>query len=205
MSFPILFPFLKHVQLSIISGTSGSRTERLRFSFLISPLSIIISAAITTFVSVTAFAFAYGAVVIAKLTYPWLWYSIMAIALIAIVGIMWKSSATCIVILTCMVVLPLIYAIVCLVSGYALAAVTIPFINLGAFVFSAVTSLGIALVSVFVGLMEIVRWGAWYFENTAIWHYLSFERKPTLASAIIVIVMFTILYWPIAVLLALES
>jgi hypothetical protein len=83
------------------------------------------------------------------------------------------------------------------------------FLNIGAIIFALVTSLGIAFVSVFVTAIELMRWCIWRLEGWQIggkniWQILNFENKPTLAAAVMVIAVFTMFYWPLVVLLAIE-
>jgi hypothetical protein len=71
---------------------------------------------------------------------------------------------------------------------------------IGPFVFSLVTSLGIAIVSMFVALMQLAKWVIWRLESRKLWWWLNFEKKPSQAAAIVVIVLLTLVFWPVAIM-----
>jgi hypothetical protein len=72
----------------------------------------------------------------------------------------------------------------------------------GPFVFSFLTSLSIAILSLFVVVVQLVQWLVWRIESKRIWDFLNFEEKPSQSAAVIVIVLFTFFYWPIVFLLS---
>jgi hypothetical protein len=70
----------------------------------------------------------------------------------------------------------------------------------GTFTFAAFTSLGISGISILAYCIEMVRRGAQRIEAITIWRVLDFARSPSRAAAVIVIVIFTVIYWPIVLL-----
>ena len=82
-----------------------------------------------------------------------------------------------------------------------LEAVFIPLMfTIGPFIFTSVTGLGIALLSVSTAAVALIGWVASRIEARGIWKVLNFDAKPMESAAIIVIVVFTLVYWPVVLL-----
>jgi hypothetical protein len=67
----------------------------------------------------------------------------------------------------------------------------------GAFLFSCITGLAISLISILGTSLGLIQSIASRFENKGIWRLLNFEKKPMQSSAVVIIVVFTVVYWPI--------
>ena len=65
----------------------------------------------------------------------------------------------------------------------------------GAFILPIITGMAISLFAVVIACIEIVKRMAFRIESGRIWQVLNFE--PTESSAVILIVLFTLVYWPI--------
>ncbi len=72
--------------------------------------------------------------------------------------------------------------------------------TIGVFIFASVTGLGITILSALTATLSIIGWGASKLESRGIWKILNFDKKPMESAAIIVIVVFTLIYWPIVLL-----
>ena len=66
----------------------------------------------------------------------------------------------------------------------------------GAFHFAAFSSLGISTAALLALVIELVKRGVQRIEARRIWSGLDFDRNPARAAAIIVISVFTAIYWP---------
>ena len=65
------------------------------------------------------------------------------------------------------------------------------------------TSLGIATISIFIAIIETAYAVIRRLNNARLWAMLDFKKKPMRASATVVIIFFTIAYWPVVALLSL--
>jgi hypothetical protein len=73
-------------------------------------------------------------------------------------------------------------------------------LTLGPFFLASVTGLGIALISALTAVVTLIGWGASRIEAKGIWKVLNFEVRPMESSAIVGIVVFTLIYWPVVLI-----
>jgi hypothetical protein len=67
----------------------------------------------------------------------------------------------------------------------------------GTFYFALFSSLGISAIIILGYLIELVRSAALAVEAGGIWSILDFNKQPSVAAAVVVITVFTIIYWPV--------
>jgi hypothetical protein len=72
--------------------------------------------------------------------------------------------------------------------------------SLGPFMFASVTGLGIALISALTAVVALIGWGVSRIEAKGIWKVLNFDVKPMESAAIVAIVVFTLIYWPVVLI-----
>jgi hypothetical protein len=65
------------------------------------------------------------------------------------------------------------------------------------FIFCLFTSLGIGVISILATVLELIRQFIRKFESYGIWRFLNLREKPSQSAAVIVIILFTLTYWPI--------
>jgi hypothetical protein len=72
--------------------------------------------------------------------------------------------------------------------------------TIGAPIFSIATSLGSTIIAALVVFVSVIERAAALVERRGVWKVLNFKKKPMQSSAIIVIVLFTAIYWPLMLL-----
>ena len=70
----------------------------------------------------------------------------------------------------------------------------------GAPFFSAATSLGVTVLSVFAVFVALMERLIARLEGRGIWHVLNTEKKPMVSASVLAIIIFSIFYWPIVIL-----
>lgn len=73
-------------------------------------------------------------------------------------------------------------------------------VTLGPFFLASVTGLGIALISALTAVVALIGWGASRIEAKGVWRILNFDVRPMESSAIVAIVVFTLIYWPVVLI-----
>jgi hypothetical protein len=101
--------------------------------------------------------------------------------------------------------IPLLYLLITLPFATTLEDVVFAvfgpmMLTIGVFIFASATGLGITILSAITAAVGLIGWAASKLEGRGIWKILNFDKKPMESAAIVAVVVFTLIYWPIVLL-----